>query len=220
MLFRVRKQRGSHDSDSAIRLRSIALLVIPNVPLGADEPKGPGGRPGIAVKADVVGKKAHVTIALDYLRDAKDKPKFEGVRFYNYEVILGAQAPRLIGWKEVGKPRKIHGLRPYRPSQSRTRSRMPPLIHRLPGRFSANVIASIQFNCDDAAPAGPYFDALPNNPFAFRLLQYWICEFEKMLGQFFFEPKVLSDEFLIVHVRQKGGSTGDSYIDSILTREL
>ena len=108
MLFRVRKQRGSHDSDSAIRLRSIALLVIPNVPLGADEPKGPGGRPGIAVKADVVGKKAHVTIALDYLRDAKDKPKFEGVRFYNYEVILGAQAPRLIGWKEVGKPRKIY----------------------------------------------------------------------------------------------------------------
>src|SRR6516164_8449187 len=47
-----------------------------------------------------------------------------------------------------------------------------------PEGFPADVVVLIEFNCDDAAPAGPNFDPPLNNPFVFRLLQTWSFIFE------------------------------------------
>jgi hypothetical protein len=59
---------------------------------------GPVGRPGLALKFDVDGGQARLIVAFDYLRGAQDRPRFEGVRRYNYDVALGA-APVRVGWK-------------------------------------------------------------------------------------------------------------------------
>jgi len=56
------------------------------------------GRPGLALKFDVDGNQAKLVVAFDYLREAQDRPRFEGVRRYTYDVALG-ETPIRVGWK-------------------------------------------------------------------------------------------------------------------------
>ncbi|HEY0009029.1 MAG TPA: hypothetical protein VGB55_09935, partial [Tepidisphaeraceae bacterium] len=78
-------------------LTLLGLVVLGNAAVlhAADKP---AERPGLALKFDVDGGQAKLVVAFDYLRGVQDRPRFEGVRRYTYDVALG-RAPVRVGWK-------------------------------------------------------------------------------------------------------------------------
>ena len=80
-------------------------------PILAKEQNGPAavqmkGRPALAIRVDVQDKEAKLTIALDYLQEAKDVPRFQGVRFYT-DLIRLEDNPARIGWMKGTNPQSV-----------------------------------------------------------------------------------------------------------------
>jgi len=75
----------------------LGLIVLGNTAVlhAAEEPVA---RPGLALKFDVDGNRAKLIVAFDYLKDAQDRPRFEGVRRYTYDIALG-DTPNRVGWE-------------------------------------------------------------------------------------------------------------------------
>jgi hypothetical protein len=86
------------------------LVLITSSSVLAKEQNGPAarvkGRPGLAIRVDVQEKEAKLTIALDYLQEAKDVPRFQGVRFYTYLIRL-EDNPARIGWIKGTNPQSV-----------------------------------------------------------------------------------------------------------------
>jgi hypothetical protein len=69
-----------------------------------DDQEEQKGRPALALKFDLQGDVAEVTIALNHLMKPEDAPTFLGVRFYQYGVRVGS-GPQQIGWQPREKDR-------------------------------------------------------------------------------------------------------------------
>ena len=78
--------------------------IGPSAP-AADEPAA-AGRPGIALKFDVSDEQATILVALNYMRDAKARPEFEGVRRYTYSIPVGTK-PARVGWDKGNQLKSV-----------------------------------------------------------------------------------------------------------------
>ena len=83
-----------------------ALLLTTPAPL--EKP-----REALALKAELDGDAAKLTVAFNYTGKAGDPPTFQGVRMYRYDVPVG-KGPTRVGWEGTeGKQAVVLGGKTY-----------------------------------------------------------------------------------------------------------
>ena len=92
------------------RLTLLAMALV----LGATAPAEDKPREAaLAVKAELDGDTAKVTVAFNYTGKAGDPPTFQGVRMYKYDVLVG-KGPTRVGWEGAeGKQTVVMGGKKY-----------------------------------------------------------------------------------------------------------
>lgn len=78
------------------------LMTLPVIGLCGTEIYGQELRRAVAIKAELIGEKAAVTVAFNYTGQPGDPPTFSGVRMYRYEVPVD-KGPTRVGWEGQGR---------------------------------------------------------------------------------------------------------------------
>jgi hypothetical protein len=86
-----------------MRRMVICVVLIATVDLAAAAEKP---RPALAMKFEVTGDTATVTVAFNYIGKRGDAPTFAGVRLYRDEVPVG-KGPKRVGWNGKGKRQSV-----------------------------------------------------------------------------------------------------------------